>query len=150
MGPDMRTHRRAFLQLAGSSFLGLNAGRALEAPAPKSVILVLLTGGASQLDSFDPKPDAPADPPPLLLDVLEHTEDTDVLAEARRVVRPRGRVLTAVPAHQWLWSDRDLVAGHRRRYSRAGLRLSPDAEQLLSRHSWPGNVRELRDRKSVV
>jgi hypothetical protein len=57
----MKSNRRAFLQVAGSSFLGLGAGHAATAESPKSVILVLLTGGASQLDSFDPKPDAPAE-----------------------------------------------------------------------------------------
>jgi len=55
----MQTNRRAFLQVAGSSFLGLGAAHAGAASAPKSVILVLLTGGASQLDTFDPKPEAP-------------------------------------------------------------------------------------------
>jgi hypothetical protein len=57
----MKSNRRAFLQVAGSSFLGLSAGQAKSIESPKSVILVLLTGGASQLDSFDPKPDAPAE-----------------------------------------------------------------------------------------
>jgi len=57
----MKSNRRAFLQVAGSSFLGLGAGHAKSIESPKSVILVLLTGGASQLDSFDPKPDAPAE-----------------------------------------------------------------------------------------
>lgn len=61
MGPAMQTNRRAFLQVAGSSFLGLGAAQANQTPSPKSVILVLLTGGASQLDSFDPKPEAPAE-----------------------------------------------------------------------------------------
>ena len=55
----MQTNRRAFLQVAGSSFLGLGSGQAGAVAAPKSVIIVLLTGGASQLDTFDPKPDAP-------------------------------------------------------------------------------------------
>ena len=55
----MQTNRRAFLQVAGSSFLGLGSAQAGAFAAPKSVIIVLLTGGASQLDTFDPKPDAP-------------------------------------------------------------------------------------------
>lgn len=73
--------RRHFLQVGSSSFLGMTladmlAGRAASAsttPVPpasltqqqagraKSVILVLLTGGASHHDSFDMKPDAPAE-----------------------------------------------------------------------------------------
>lgn len=32
-----------------------------------------------------------------------------------------------------------------RRYGRAGLRLTPVAEQALRRYTWPGNVRELRN-----
>jgi hypothetical protein len=60
--------RRAFLQAGASSALGLAlpqllAGRAVAGgdASPKSVILVLLTGGASHLDTLDMKPDAPAE-----------------------------------------------------------------------------------------
>jgi DNA-binding NtrC family response regulator len=34
---------------------------------------------------------------------------------------------------------------HGKRYGKKGLRFSPEAEQVLLRHSWPGNVRELRN-----
>ena len=61
--------RREFLQVGFSGFLGLGlpsllAGRARAvnpgvAPRAKSMILVFLTGGLGQLDSFDMKPDAP-------------------------------------------------------------------------------------------
>jgi len=62
-------NRRAFLQVGASSFAGLSlpgllAGRAAASEAPrrhKSVILVLLTGGASHIDTLDMKPDAPAE-----------------------------------------------------------------------------------------
>src|SRR5689334_19077847 len=59
--------RRAFLQVGGSTAVGLGladvlAGRAAAAPArPKSVVIVLLTGGMSHLDTLDLKPDAPAE-----------------------------------------------------------------------------------------
>jgi Protein of unknown function (DUF1501) len=65
--PVNTLNRRAFLQLGGSAYLGTTLpqlGRLAQgAPKPgnQSVILVLLTGGCSQLDSFDPKPDAPAE-----------------------------------------------------------------------------------------
>jgi len=36
-------------------------GSAVKAKSPKSVILVFLTGAASHIDTFDPKPDAPAE-----------------------------------------------------------------------------------------
>jgi len=54
----------------------------------------------------------------LLLDVLEHVDDQAALQEACRIVRPGGWVILTVPAHAWLWSQRDEAAGHRRRYSR--------------------------------
>jgi ubiquinone/menaquinone biosynthesis C-methylase UbiE len=55
------------------------------------------------------------------MDVIEHLDDDAALAEYRRVVRPGGRVLLTVPAYQWLWSDHDTWAAHRRRYSRRTL-----------------------------
>jgi Protein of unknown function (DUF1501) len=70
-------NRRELLQVGYSGLLGIgltgllvdraraassSAGpQAVERPRPKSVILVFLTGGASQLDLFDMKPDAPAE-----------------------------------------------------------------------------------------
>src|SRR5258707_8170146 len=61
--------RRAFVQIGGSTVLGLTLAdllrlRAVAAPSPgsaKSVILLWLWGGPSQLDTFDPKPNAPLD-----------------------------------------------------------------------------------------
>jgi SAM-dependent methyltransferase len=58
----------------------------------------------------------------LLLDVLEHVDDRAVLGEGRRVLRPGGIALITVPAMPRLWSFRDIDAGHRRRYTRRGLR----------------------------
>lgn len=57
----------------------------------------------------------------LLLDVLEHVDDRRALAEAARVLRPAGLLLVAVPACPRLWSRRDVLAGHRRRYTRRAL-----------------------------
>jgi hypothetical protein len=61
-------HRRAFLQAGASSVLGLSLAdllRARESGRPvgkaRSVILLWLWGGPSQLDTFDPKPHAPLD-----------------------------------------------------------------------------------------
>ncbi|HEX3447064.1 MAG TPA: DUF1501 domain-containing protein [Isosphaeraceae bacterium] len=64
--------RREILQIGYSSLIGaglstlLNARGAAEArstpmPRAKSVLLIFLTGGPCQLDTFDPKPDAPAE-----------------------------------------------------------------------------------------
>jgi len=55
----------------------------------------------------------------LMLDVLEHVDDALLLREAHRALRPGGWVLATVPAMPWLWSYRDVGAGHQRRYTRA-------------------------------
>jgi SAM-dependent methyltransferase len=55
-------------------------------------------------------------------DVLEHIEeDVSALHEIRRVLKPGGRVLIAVPADMSLWSAHDEAVGHVRRYSRESL-----------------------------
>jgi 2-polyprenyl-3-methyl-5-hydroxy-6-metoxy-1,4-benzoquinol methylase len=53
----------------------------------------------------------------LLLDILEHVDDGRLIAEARRVLRPNGLLIASVPAMPWLWSYRDVAAGHLRRYT---------------------------------
>mgnify|MGYP002623156663 FL=1 len=58
--------RRDFLAVGGLSMVGLPAAeqaavlRAQERSGPRSVILVVMSGGPSQLETFDPKPDAPS------------------------------------------------------------------------------------------
>jgi SAM-dependent methyltransferase len=56
-------------------------------------------------------------------DVLEHIEeDTVVLAEMYRALRPGGGILLTVPQHPWLWSQADSFAHHVRRYRATQLR----------------------------
>jgi SAM-dependent methyltransferase len=57
------------------------------------------------------------------LDVIEHIDDdTAALAELRRVLRPGGLLLVAVPAFRFLWGKQDEVSHHRRRYTARTLR----------------------------
>jgi ubiquinone/menaquinone biosynthesis C-methylase UbiE len=72
-----------------------------------------------------PFPDACAD---LVtsMDVIEHLDDDAALADYHRVLRPGGKLLLTVPAYQWLWSDHDVWAAHRRRYSRRTLLAAVD------------------------
>ncbi len=57
-----------------------------------------------------------------MFDVLEHIDrEHDSLLTLRRLMAPKGRLLLAVPAYQWLWSRHDDVLMHRRRYTVARL-----------------------------
>ena len=52
-------------------------------------------------------------------DVIEHIEDDKAAVEgiARRL-KPGGKLVATVPAHQWMWSAHDVVNHHQRRYSK--------------------------------
>src|SRR5262245_8645114 len=59
---DSRPTRRQLLQVGGIAALGLGLPELLQARAAgseKSCIFVVQYGGASHIDSFDPRPDAP-------------------------------------------------------------------------------------------
>ncbi|MDQ2893659.1 MAG: class I SAM-dependent methyltransferase [Pseudomonadota bacterium] len=57
-----------------------------------------------------------------VLDVVEHIEDdVAALVAMKTLLKPGGKILIAVPAHQWLWSAHDVVNHHHRRYSKATL-----------------------------
>lgn len=73
----------------------------------------------------------------LALDVLEHVEPQSFLREAFRVTRPGGYLLLTVPAHAFLYSEIDAVAGHRCRYSVRLLRRElGDAGWCPERHTY--------------
>src|ERR1700722_10365763 len=69
---SQRVNRRRLLQLGGIGILGLGLPELLHAASPenqsrsagqqpKSCIFIVQYGGCSQVDSFDLKPDAPAE-----------------------------------------------------------------------------------------
>jgi SAM-dependent methyltransferase len=69
-----------------------------------------------------------------VLDVVEHIEDdVGALAAMRDCLAPGGKILIAVPAHQWMWSAHDVVNHHHRRYSKATLEKAIAAAGLRPR-----------------
>ncbi|KKR25920.1 MAG: Methyltransferase type 11 [Microgenomates group bacterium GW2011_GWC1_39_7] len=67
----------------------------------------------------------------LLMDVIEHIEDdSGVIAEARRVLRPHGIVIITAPAFQFLWGSTDVTHQHYRRYRLKELKLKLKEENL--------------------
>jgi 2-polyprenyl-3-methyl-5-hydroxy-6-metoxy-1,4-benzoquinol methylase len=58
-----------------------------------------------------------------LFDVLEHMRDPfKALKCVKAMLKPKGMAILTVPAHQWLWSRDDVIAGHSKRYTRSELR----------------------------
>jgi SAM-dependent methyltransferase len=56
-------------------------------------------------------------------DVIEHiVDDEGAIASIARLLKPGGKLVMTVPAHQWMWSAHDVVNHHRRRYSKGSLR----------------------------
>ena len=57
-----------------------------------------------------------------LFDVIEHLDnEAFALKNIHDSVKEQGRIVVTVPAHQWLWSRDDAIAGHKRRYTRKSL-----------------------------
>ncbi|MDR6853093.1 SAM-dependent methyltransferase [Sphingomonas sp. BE123] len=69
-----------------------------------------------------------------VLDVVEHVEDdVAALAGMAKRLKPGGKILITVPAHQWMWSAHDVVNHHKRRYSKASLTAALDKAGLTWR-----------------
>ena len=69
-----------------------------------------------------------------VLDVVEHIEDDVAALKAMRdCLKPGGKILITVPAHQWLWSAHDVVNHHHRRYSKVTLAKALTAAGLAPR-----------------
>jgi SAM-dependent methyltransferase len=64
-------------------------------------------------------------------DVIEHVdEDHAAVASLAKRLKPGGKLVVTVPAHQWMWSAHDVVNHHQRRYSKAGLKALIDGSPL--------------------
>jgi len=69
-----------------------------------------------------------------VLDVVEHIDDDVAALRAMKdCLKPGGKILIAVPAHQWMWSAHDVVNHHHRRYSKASLKKAIHAAGLEAR-----------------
>jgi len=67
----------------------------------------------------------------LILDVIEHIkDDRELLSEAKRVLRPGGKIIVTAPALQFIWSQHDTGQGHQRRYTRHMMRNLADSCRL--------------------
>ena len=56
-------------------------------------------------------------------DVIEHIEnDGAALASIATKLKPGGKFVMTVPAHQWMWTAHDTVNHHKRRYSKRSLK----------------------------
>jgi len=139
--------RRAFLQVGASSFLGfglptLLAGRKASASPhagrgrSRSVILVLLTGGMSHLDTLDMKPEAPAEvrgefkPIPTVVPGIRVCEHLPLLA-----ARMRHWALVRSLSHT---ENGHLPATHRLLTGAPmPTQRGTDLDNVLSRRDWP-------------
>lgn len=64
-------------------------------------------------------------------DVIEHIEDdAAALASIATKLKPGGKFMMTVPAHQWMWTAHDVVNHHKRRYSKRGLRALVESSPL--------------------
>lgn len=57
-----------------------------------------------------------------LFDVIEHIgDDAGFIRSVHAILQPDGMLYATVPAYSWLWSKKDVQAGHYRRYHLAGI-----------------------------
>jgi len=64
-------------------------------------------------------------------DVIEHIDDdAGALAAIASRLKPDGKLVITVPAHNWMWSAHDVVNHHKRRYSKRQLARLIDASPL--------------------
>ena len=64
-------------------------------------------------------------------DVIEHIDDDHAaLASIATKLKPGGRLIMTVPAHQWMWTAHDVANHHKRRYSKKRLKQLIDNSPL--------------------
>ena len=64
-------------------------------------------------------------------DVIEHIDDDRAaLASIATKIKPGGKLVMTVPAHQWMWSAHDVVNHHQRRYSKRALKALIEGSPL--------------------
>jgi SAM-dependent methyltransferase len=64
-------------------------------------------------------------------DVIEHIDgDRAAVASISAKLKPGGKFVITVPAHQWMWSAHDVVNHHKRRYSKRRLRQLIESSPL--------------------
>jgi SAM-dependent methyltransferase len=64
-------------------------------------------------------------------DVIEHIDDDHAaIASIATRLKPGGKFVMTVPAHQWMWSAHDTVNHHKRRYSKRSLKALIEGSPL--------------------
>ena len=64
-------------------------------------------------------------------DVIEHIDDDEAaLRSIAARLKPGGKLVITVPAHQWMWSAHDVINHHKRRYSKRALKRLVDESPL--------------------
>jgi SAM-dependent methyltransferase len=64
-------------------------------------------------------------------DVIEHIDDDRAaIASIATKLKPGGKFVMTVPAHQWMWSAHDEVNHHKRRYSKRALKQLIESSPL--------------------
>nr|MBA2635504.1 SAM-dependent methyltransferase [Sphingomonas sp.] len=62
---------------------------------------------------------------------IEHiNDDVAAISALAACLKPGGKLVIAVPAHQWLWSAHDELNHHQRRYSKRALRTLVEGSPL--------------------
>jgi SAM-dependent methyltransferase len=64
-------------------------------------------------------------------DVIEHIDDDSAaLAAIATKLKPGGKFVMTVPAHQWMWTAHDVANHHKRRYSKRALKALIEGSPL--------------------